>query len=336
MSTSRRFLTGAGLLALAALAPAPPARAAYTFQSFDNTTNTGGGTFGNGINNNGAVVGFSQDAGMAVFSSYVRNPDGTFTQLALANTAQANGINGANTVVGFNGTNAFSLTGNTVTNLPAADPGNTTSEIAFGINDKGAIVGQYLNTATGQSPGFLFQNNTFTLFTPTAGATATFVQGINNNGLAVGMYNTTAVGVNPPVQHGFLWDTVGKTTTLLADPSIPGGPGQLQLVQFLGVNDHNQAVGYYQTVNGSQHGFLFDIPTKAYTFLDAPLAATINGVSITQITGINNSNYLSGFYVGADGLSHAFLAVPEPGSLALLGIGLGGLFAVRRRAAPTR
>jgi len=83
-------------------------------------------------------------------------------------------------------------------------------------------------------------------------------------------------------------------------------------------------VGYYQTNDGSQHGFLYNIATQSYSFLDDPNAAT-SGLSITQITGINNSVEIAGFYVDANsGLQRGFVgtAVPEPGSVVLLGLGV--------------
>ena len=103
--------------------------------------------------------------------------------------------------------------------------------------------------------------------------------------------------------------------------------------QLLGINDKGIVVGYYGTTNTSQHGFLYDIATGQYTFLDDPNQAVINGVSVTQITGISDSGEITGFYVGADGIQHGFFAVPtpEPGSLLLMGTGALGLTAVLRR-----
>ncbi len=202
----------------------------------------------------------------------------------------------------------------------------TTAEAAFGINDQGAIVGQYTDSTTGNSPGFVFAKGGFTTLNPVANDLQVFAQGINNNGLVVGFYNTDGVH-----DHGFLFNTNTSTYTLLADPVV----ANLLFTQFLGINDHNEAVGYYQTNDGSQHGFLYDIATQSYTFLDDPNAAT-SGLSITQITGISDSGEIAGFYVDANsGLQRGFVAtaaVPEPGSVVLLGLGaaFAAAYTVRR------
>lgn len=62
------------------------------------------------------------------------------------------------------------------------------------------------------------------------------------------------------------------------------------------INDFGLAVGYYQTNDGSQHGFIYDTGTQTYTFLDDPNAAK-SGFSVTQITGINDSGEIAGFYL---------------------------------------
>jgi PEP-CTERM motif len=73
--------------------------------------------------------------------------------------------------------------------------------------------------------------------------------------------------------------------------------------------------------------------TGKYTFLDDPDAAFSNGVEVTQITGINNSGEITGFYSDANGVFHGFIAtaVPEPGSFALMFIGAASLLSVRYR-----
>jgi hypothetical protein len=104
--------------------------------------------------------------------------------------------------------------------------------------------------------------------------------------------------------------------------------------QILGINDKGLAVGYYGDSTLSQHGFLYDINTGKYTFLDDPSEAFHNGVEVTQITGINNNNEIAGFYSDANGVLHGFVAsVPEPSSIFLLSIGLAGAaIATRLRA----
>ena len=117
------------------------------------------------------------------------------------------------------------------------------------------------------------------------------------------------------------------TGTPVTDPAIPpssGEPGATFVFsQILGINDLGLAVGYYQDSTGSQHGFLYNTGNGQYSFLDDPSAAFDNGVEVTQITGINNQDEITGFYTDASGAAHGFVAtvVPEPGTLVLLFVG---------------
>jgi hypothetical protein len=132
---------------------------------------------------------------------------------------------------------------------------------------------------------------------------------VNNQGVAAGFYWLDGVH-----QHGFLLNDVSNNFQLLADPSV----ANLVLTQFLGINDNGE--GYYQTTDGSQHGFTLQHKQRSYSFLDDPNAA-LSGVSITQITGINDSGEIAGFYVdAASGLQRGFyatVATPEPATLLL-------------------
>lgn len=308
------------LLAMAAIAAIPAGAATiYNFQSFNGPGSNGGGTTVNAINNNGAVAGFSSDnaATPTLFTNFIRNPDGTLSILSLAGDqlAMANGINNSDTVVGgFSNGTAFVDTGGILTPLGAVT-GTTTAQTAFGVSDNGLIVGQYADSNTGTTPGYLLKNGTYTTLSPTPVAVVTNAQSVNDNGVVAGFYS--ADGVH---QHGFLYNSTTNFFTLAPDPVIPN----LVLTQFLGINDQGIVAGYYQLPDGSQHGLLYNSNTKAYTFLDDPNAA-VSGVSITQITGITDSGELAGFYVDATtGLQRGFIAtpaqnaVPEPGSFALL------------------
>ena len=336
---SLRMHPMAGLLALAATLLAPPARAGvmYQFTNFDGPGDITGGTTINGISNTGVAVGFTTDANMINRSFIFDTKTSTPTVLnGLGVGAMANGINGAGTIVGGSGTTAFSFAGGTVTTLL---PAGSTAGVAFGINDQGQIVGQFTD-ANGASPGFLNNNGTITRIDAPSGPDTLFAQGINNNGLAVGFF----VGTDGQ-DHGFTFDSKTSTFTNVADPTIPavaGEPGATFVFsQILGINDHGIAVGYYGDSTTSQHGFLYNTNTIAYTFLDDP-SVRFNGagVEVTQITGIANSGEIDGFFTDADGLQHGFFAnpVPEPGTMALMTIGVAGVagYSARRRMKTAR
>lgn len=315
----------------------------YTFTNFDPTlVGTAVGSNANGISNISQLVGVALDAQNVALYSYSGTPAST-TLLFNLPGQMALGINSAGNIVGGNGTTAFYLPNGgspQAVNVPGAIN-------AFGINDDGNIVGQF-NSASGATPGFYLPSigsSTFTEIDAPTGAAVDVVnaQGVNDNGLVVGFY----MGNDGQV-HGFDANILNAmngflTGTAISDPTIPpvtGEPGATFVFsQILGVNDEGIAVGYYGDSTASQHGFLYNTKTGAYTFLDDPSEAFSNGVEVTQITGINNAGDLSGFYTDANGIAHSFLAspVPEPGYFFATSIGLAGILFMRfrrRRRAP--
>ena len=283
----------------------------YTFTNFDGPTPNSGGTTINGISNTGTVVGFTTGAD-GTLNNFTANPlqSNMATALNINNSgfAMANGVNSGGTVVGFDGTSsAFYLNGN---NLVTFIPNNGAPAAAFGINDHGQIAAQYTNGDT--VPGFVLSGQTLTTINAPSGPNVVNAQGINDNGLVVGFY----VGTDGQ-DHGFQFklssanNGVG-TGTAIVDPMIPpvaGEPGATFVFsQILGINDQGIAVGYYGDSTTSQHGFFYNINTGVYTFLDDPSEGFNNGVEVTQITGINNSGEITGFYTDANGLAHGFVA----------------------------
>ena len=309
--------------ALASVALSAYAGPVYNFTTFDGAGDNAGGTTVNGVSNTGAIVGFSTNANATVLTNFVRNPNGTFTPLNINGDplANANGINSAGQIVGASNNQAFLFNNGLVSLLPAVVTGDTASETAFGINDGSnpTIVGQFVRNSTDTTPGFVDQNGTFTILNPVANAAVTNAQGVNNEGLVTGFYSTDGQH-----QHGFFYNTSTSSFFLPADPVQPN----LFLTQFLGINDNGLAVGYWQDNAGSQHGFLYNIGTQTYSFLDDPGAAANNGVSITQITGINDQNEIVGFYVDGNGVQRGFFATHGDAGAGFNGadrVGIGGV-----------
>lgn len=321
-----------GLTVLAALTSplACMAQPEYSFTNFDGPVAANAAinsTTINSISNAGLVVGSALDSNGNLIN-FTGVPV-AFSPLNISSAAVPNGINTSQQVVGMNGTSAFVLNSVSASNQPLPLPsvnGTTTSEAAFGINDSGIIVGQYTDSATNTTPGFIDVAGAFTTLIPFPTLLnkplVVNAQGINNSGLVVGYYAQNNLATN---QHGFLYDSLTMSYTLLADPNTAQtANGNLALTQFLGINDSGLAVGYYQTKdNNSQFGFLYDTKTNNYMFLDDPAAIpTVPGGQITQITGIANSGEIAGFFVNQKGVQQGFTAIPVPETSSLLGLGL--------------
>lgn len=333
MKTSRPAFFGAALsVPLALTLLSSTSAQGYNFADFD-ASGSGQPTTVNGISNIGSVVGtlLNNDGTNTSFSG-VPN---TFMNLPLPGTASANAINSTGQVVGSDGADAFLLdsaaTAPTEQMLTRVND-TTVSELAFGINESGTIVGQYVDTGSPASAlGFMDTQGTYTTLNPNGDSLSTSANGINNNGLAVGFY---APAGSSGQTSGFLFDTLTSQYSLIMDPTV----SDLAFTQFLGINDSGEAVGYYQTNAGIQHGFLYNTETSAYTFLDDPNIVS-GGSATMQITGITNSGEIAGFYANPDGTQFGFTAnpaaVPEASSLVslslLLALGLGGVHIAKKR-----
>jgi probable HAF family extracellular repeat protein len=154
---------------------------------------------------------------------------------------------------------------------------------AYGINDKGDIVGSYETTAGGTLNGYILTNGAYKTIA-NGSFLSTTVTGINNAGSIVGFYALPFLGN----QGGF--KVVDGTTTNLV---VPGGT---QATWASGINSLGQISGTYQDSNGIKHGFLLNGST--YYRIDDPSTEVGGG---TSGGGINKNGDIVGFYDSKDG-----------------------------------
>ena len=130
----------------------------------------------------------------------------------------------------------------TVFNVPGDGPapGGT---VAFGINDKGETVGNYLDPDAGRFKGFFRSSKgNFTTF-EVPGAIRTIGEGINNAGTIVGVYVAADGSI-----HGFVLRN-GNFTTV----NVPGAVE----TQVFSINSKDEIVGLYVADEDSpDHAFI--------------------------------------------------------------------------------
>jgi len=325
---------------------------------------TGTGTSqGYGVNNAGQVVGRT-DPGDGTTHAF-RWEAGVLSDLGAGpgNYALAEGINASGVACGLIRSGAPLLTDEAHTWDAAGSPynlhalGGTWSE-AYGLNDDAHVVGG-AETAAGALHAFYWDGSAMQDLHP--GGFESYAYGVNNAGTAVGGWGNwinqngdpytpcrwdggvktdlaglggiwgEAYGINEggiivgqaeaagSVFHAVYWDGAG------AHDINPAGADTSLASR---VNETGQIVGWYWSGGVSlaclwDGGTAFDLNT---------LIPAGSGWNLVEAWDINDQGWIVGYGTNPDGLSRAFLLVPEPATLTLLALGSAAAMWMRRRA----
>jgi hypothetical protein len=297
-----------------------------TFDAPGAGTAAGQGTFANGMNTSGNIVGFIRDAN-AARHAFLRASDGTFTIFDDPNAGtcsascgtigngqgtRAYAINPSGEIVGFFTDNGGRCHGYvrsasgafTQIDAPDAGPGPApqgTFPSQFtpgGINPAGAITGFYVDASSVQHGFVRAPVGTITEFDP-SGSIFTNPNAIDQTGEITGFYfDANFVG------HGFLRTPDGTITSFDA-PGADMTPGTGNGTFGVGLTPNGEAEGVYVDPNGVLHGFVRS-NQGTFTTFDVPSAGTGPGQG-TLPESNNTAGAIAGNYIDASSVNHGFL-----------------------------
>ena len=279
-------LLPATLLAIVISANAQIGKATCTYTSFKvlqrSQTSTGG------INDSDWVSG-SVQTGAPMMEGFVRKPGGAVTTFLINGQPNlANKINNYGTIVGsyFPSSSSGNQVGykrysnGSVVTLKG--PSGARSTVAYGINNSGKIVGDYVTTTSVQK-GFTYLNGAYTTFYH-SGWSFLEPHAINKQGVIVGDYLDSSSRT-----HGFAYSN-GQWVTV----DVPGAAATV----LLGINDWGSMVGWYLPKGSStSRGFLY----KNATFSTVEYA----GKPSLSVDGINNLGHIYGDAYGTSFIGKA-------------------------------
>jgi len=201
-----------------------------------------------------------------------------------------------------------------------------------GINDVGIVVGYSSNgTNVKAAKWTLESNNAWSVADlGTLGGPTSAAYDINNNNITVGASRISNGNQNG---HAALWKADGTIVDLgnLESGSIPS------YAIAYAINDHNVAVGYSGTDTGITHACVWTADSNGnYVLADLnTLIDSSSGWVLNIAYDINDAGQIVGVgtYQGVENTAFVlnFATVPEPASLAMLGLAAGGLMFRRRR-----
>lgn len=269
-----------------------------------------------GVSSSGLVVGHTGDNPLQQHEvPVVWNLDGSITKLPLFNGVtsggMATGINDNGLVTGRNGlftTDATVVLWNTNgTGTPLGGPSGFDYAYGWKLNTGGAIVGT-ASLRDGTSRAFIHANGMYALVPLLPGATLTSAYDINDAGHVVGT------------------STFSTATSFFYNGSVVQGlanvPGELiQVSSALGLNAHDQIVGYGNASPNITNALIWDTPgalprhlaslidTKSPGYVDASNPGWI----ITEAVAINDLGQIAARGVSTSGGSYRALLLTPAG-----------------------
>jgi hypothetical protein len=190
------------------------------------------------------------------------------------------------------------------------NPGDPNFNQLLGINDGRVIVGYFGDGTIIPNNGYVlvpknhYSVENFTNLPSPDFASQTQAIGINTRAFPdiVGFYTDHATGFT----HGFL-DSNGVQSPV--DDPAGSPPNVTTPVQnLLGINNFDEAAGFWTDNNGHQHGFVVELDTQSPSlsrFIEIP-PTTFAGAIGTQASGITNNEAVCGFWTDAKGNNHGF------------------------------
>lgn len=297
-----------------------------TFDAPGAGTAAGQGTFANGMNNPGAIVGFIRDPN-AARHGFLRAPDGTITMFDDPNAGtcsascgsigngqgtRAYAINPSGEIVGFFTDNSARCHGfvraanGTFTQIDAPDAGTGPfpqgtfpSEFTpMGINPGGAITGFYVDASSVRHGFVRAAGGKITEFDP-SGSIFTNPNAIDQTGAITGFYFDAAF-----VGHGFLRTPDGTISSFDA-PGADNTPGSGNGTFGVGLTPNGESEGILVDANGVLRGFVRS-KQGTFTIFDAPGAGTGAGQG-TLPESNNTQGQIAGNYIDGNNVNHGFL-----------------------------
>ncbi len=191
------------------------------------------------------------------------------------------------------------------------NPADPTFNQLLGINDAGVIAGYFGSGATGHPNQGYTIAPPYTTFAPDnlPGSVQTQATGINAHNITTGFWSDTNLGTGDN-NFGFIRlprKNGSYEYVSVNDPLVGGAP---LVNQVLGINNGNNAVGFYNDANGVSHGFAYLLVNNTF----API--TVRNATASAATGINDSNLICGFFVNPHGVTLGFVK-PETGGAAI-------------------